>query len=63
MLWEIYKVLWKEMEERLNVSLESFLKNNASIISKIITRERKFKTKFHGADIPFHYGVKTTTIL
>lgn len=51
------------MEERLNVSLESFLKNDASIISKIIARERKFKTKFHGADIPFHYGVKTTTIL
>lgn len=63
MLWEIYIVLWKEMEERLNVSLESFLKNDASIVSKIVTLEQKFKTKFYGADIPFHYGVKTTIIL
>ena len=52
-LWKVYIVLWKEIEERLNVSLKSFVKNDAYIIPKLITREGKFKTNFHGADILF----------
>ena len=45
--------LWKEIEARLDIVLESVLKNDVYINPKLITWEGTFRTNFHGADIPF----------
>ena len=54
---------WKEIEEHLDVTLESVGKNDAYINTKFTTQEGNCKTNFHGAEIPFNCGVKATTIL
>ena len=56
-------LLWKEIDYQLNVLLESVVKDDVSIKPKLVAWNAKFKTNFHGADIPFNYSVKTTTIL
>ena len=55
--------LWKEIEARLDVVLESVLKNDVYINPKLITWEGTFRTNFHGADIPFSRSVRANTVL
>lgn len=45
---QMYLVLCKELEEQLNVPLESVVKNDAYINPKLINWEEQFKTSFHG---------------
>ena len=49
---ERYMALWKEIEERLDVVLESVKKKRCL-----------FRTNFHGADIPFGSSVRANTVL
>ena len=49
----MYKSIWKETEEQLNVSLESPVRKYTYINPKLTTWGGQFKTNFHGADIPF----------
>ena len=60
---KMYIALRKQIEEQLNVSLESVVKNDAYINQKLTTREGKFEANFYRAVIPFNYSVKATTIL
>ena len=60
---ERYMALWKEIEARLDVVLESVVKNDAYINSKRITWGGSFRTNFHGADIPFSRSVRANTVL
>ena len=58
---EMYKSIWKETEEQLNVLLESVLRKDAYINPK--SWGGQFKTNFYGTDIPFSTCVKGTTVL
>ena len=58
-----YMALWKEIEARLDVVLESVVKNDAYINPKLITWEGTFRTNFHGADISFGRSVRANTVL
>ena len=40
---EMYKKIWQETEEQLNVSLEIVVRKDTCIIPKLITWEGKFK--------------------
>ena len=62
-LMEMYMALWKEIEEQLNVSLETVVKNNAFIKPKLITWGGQYKINFDGTDISFGSSVKVTTVL
>ena len=53
----------KKIEERLDVVLESAVKNDAYINPKLITREGTFRTNFHGSDIPFGSSERANTVL
>ena len=60
---EMYKSIWKETEQQLNVSLESVVRKDTSFNQKLVTWGGPFKTNFHGADIPFTSCVEATTVL
>ena len=60
---EMYKVIWKEVQGQLNVSLESVVRKDAYINPKLTTWRWQFKTNFHGIDILFGSCVKAATVL
>ena len=59
---ERYMALWKEIE-RLDVALESAVKNNAYINPKLITWDGTFRSSFHSADMRFGSSVRANTVL
>ena len=58
----MYKSIWRETEEQLNVSLESPVRKYTYINPKLITWGGQFKTNFHGVDIPFSSCVNVLKI-
>lgn len=43
--------------------LDGVVKNDAYINPKLTTWEGKFKTNFHGVEIPFNYGIDRKLLL